>query len=142
VAAGGLADVSLEPHSLVGADPQLTSPSAPVPGSDTWATIVPRFQPLDASPAINAGTNLAAFVPADIHAVPRTLAEYDIGPYEVRRAGDANADGYVDVVDLLSLVYSFGLNPGDPGFDPTCDFNDDNAVDVVDLLMLVDNFGR
>jgi hypothetical protein len=142
VSAGGLTDVTFEPHSLVGVDPQLTAPSVPVPGTDSWVTIVPRFKPLDASPAINAGTDLAALVPADINASPRTLGEYDMGPYEVHLAGDANADGHVDVVDLLSLVYTFGLSSGDPGFDPTCDFNTDNAVDVVDLLILVDNFGR
>jgi hypothetical protein len=142
IAAGGLTDVSLEPHSLVGVDPLLSLPSVPVPGTDSWATIVPRFRPLDASLAINAGTNLAAFVANDINASPRPLGEYDIGPYEVRMVGDSNADGHVDVVDLLSLVYTFGLSLGDPGFDPTCDFNADNAVDVVDLLMFVDNFGR
>jgi hypothetical protein len=82
----------------------------------------------------------------------------DIGAYEATRdvnpgwkiaagfkdvgvPGDTNLDGHVDVVDLLTLVYSFGLNEGDPGFDPTADFNDDTMVDVVDLLFLVDNFG-
>jgi hypothetical protein len=55
--------------------------------------------------------------------------------------GDTNLDGHVDVVDLLTLVYSFGLSAGDPGFDPSADFNKDSAVDVVDLLFLVDNFG-
>jgi hypothetical protein len=55
--------------------------------------------------------------------------------------GDANRDGCVDVVDLLSLVYSFGLSAGDPGYDSTCDFNDDNTVDVADLLDMVYNFG-
>jgi hypothetical protein len=82
----------------------------------------------------------------------------DIGAYEAIRSvnpgwkiaagfktvgvpGDADLDGHVDVVDLLTLVYSFGLGAGEPGFDPTADFNKDSAVDVVDLLLLVDNFG-
>jgi hypothetical protein len=55
---------------------------------------------------------------------------------------DVNADGAVDVVDLLTFVDSFGLALGDPGYDATCDFNGDNAVDVVDLLTLVDYFGK
>jgi hypothetical protein len=141
VAAGGYTDVALEPHSLF-VDPRLTSPAVPVHGTDTWASIVPRFQPLDASAVVNAGTDLAIYVPSDINAVARTLAEYDIGAYEILMAGDTNADGHVDVVDLLTLVYTFGLNEGDPGFDPAGDLNSDGAVDVVDLLMLVDNFGR
>lgn len=56
-------------------------------------------------------------------------------------AGDTNGDGHVDVVDLLTLVDSFGLSSGDPGFDPAADINRDGSVDVVDLLLLVDNFG-
>jgi parallel beta-helix repeat protein len=64
----------------------------------------------------------------------------DMGAYEHRLA-DANGDGFVDVVDLLSVVYSFGKSVGDQGYDATCDFNHDGAVDVVDLLDLVYNFG-
>jgi hypothetical protein len=59
-----------------------------------------------------------------------------------RLVADANEDLAVDVVDLLTLVDTFGLSSGDAGFDATCDFNDDGAVDVVDLLTLVDNFGQ
>ncbi len=56
--------------------------------------------------------------------------------------GDINADGQVDVVDLLYLVGAFGTSLGDPAYDPACDFNADNTVDVVDLLDLVGNFGK
>lgn len=82
----------------------------------------------------------------------------DIGAYEATRnvnpgwkiaagfrdvgiPGDTDLDGHVDVLDLLTLVNSFGLNEGDLGFDPTADFNNDAMVDVVDLLLLVENFG-
>jgi hypothetical protein len=65
----------------------------------------------------------------------------DMGAYE-HRCGDTNGDGYVDVVDLLDLVYSFGTLKGDAGFNPTCDFNHDEAVDVVDLLDVVYDFGK
>ena len=54
---------------------------------------------------------------------------------------DTNRDGIVDVVDLLTIVGSFGLVPGDPGYDPAADFNRDGSVDVVDLLILVESFG-
>ena len=53
-----------------------------------------------------------------------------------------DGDGHVDVVDLLSVVYSFGLSQGNPGYDPACDFNNDNTVDNLDLLILVENFGK
>ncbi len=57
-------------------------------------------------------------------------------------AGDADGNGAVDVVDLLSLVDTFGLSQADAGYDATCDFNNDGAVDVIDLLVLVGNFGK
>lgn len=139
IAAGGFADVTAEPHSLF-VDPVLAAPATPSSGS--WAAIVPQFKPLDASAAINAGTNPGALVPADINGVVRPIGSYDIGPYEVRRVGDLNSDGHVDATDLLSLVSSWGKHAGDPGYSAACDFNADSGVDVVDLLLLADNWGR
>jgi hypothetical protein len=55
---------------------------------------------------------------------------------------DINEDGYVDVADLLDLVYAFGTARGDPGYNSGADFNVDGYVDVVDLLWLVDYFGH
>lgn len=57
------------------------------------------------------------------------------------KPADVDGDGFVDVVDLLYIVDSFGTLEGDPFYNPACDFNDDGAVDVVDLLILVDFFG-
>ncbi len=59
-----------------------------------------------------------------------------------RLVADANEDRSVDVADLLTLVATFGLATGDPGFDATCDFNNDGSVDVTDLLDMVYNFGN
>ncbi len=56
--------------------------------------------------------------------------------------GDINADGHVDVIDLLWLIAAFGTYAGDPAYDPRCDFNNDAAVDVIDLLYMIDNFGK
>ena len=55
--------------------------------------------------------------------------------------GDVDADGHVDVVDLLWLVDAFGSVTGDANYDARCDFNSDGSVDVVDLLTMVENFG-
>jgi hypothetical protein len=63
-------------------------------------------------------------------------------PCAVRMPGDADGDVHCDVADLLTLVYSFGLYRGDPGYDLGCDFNYDDIVDVADLLDLVYNFGK
>lgn len=63
-------------------------------------------------------------------------------PVRVNRMGaDADGDGLVDVVDLLSLIAAFGSAVDAPTWDVGCDFNDDGFVDVVDLLILVEDFG-
>jgi hypothetical protein len=62
-------------------------------------------------------------------------------PCAVRMVGDVNGDVHCDVTDLLTLVYSFGLYRGNPGYNLECDFNYDDAVDVSDLLALVYAFG-
>ena len=53
--------------------------------------------------------------------------------------GDINADGSVNVLDLIDLLLCFGLSA-----DPPCvaaDVNADGAVDVLDLIELLINFG-
>ena len=57
-ASGGDVNINAEAHSLRGLNPGLTSPSSPVLGTDSWATIVARFKPLQTSPVINAGLSL------------------------------------------------------------------------------------
>jgi len=49
--------------------------------------------------------------------------------------GDVNADGVVDIADLLALLAGFGTT------DPVLDINQDNIVDVGDLLALLADFG-
>ncbi len=55
--------------------------------------------------------------------------------------GDVNGDDHVDAADLLILADSFGLKPGDPGYDMRCDSNADGCVDVTDLLILARCWG-
>ncbi len=60
------------------------------------------------------------------------------------KQGDVNLDGSVDVIDLLTLVASFGMDNTSPTWyttDCLCDFNDDGSCDVIDLLIMVENFG-
>jgi len=53
----------------------------------------------------------------------------------VKKPGDVNGDGIVNVEDLLALLASWG-EPGGPA-----DINGDGIVDVVDLLILLENWG-
>jgi hypothetical protein len=61
---------------------------------------------------------------------------------KVRRLGDINDDGHVDVTDVLALASTWGKGLGAAGYDPMCDFNRDDRVDVSDLLILAGNWGQ
>jgi hypothetical protein len=96
------------------------------------------------SPCIQAGD--PSFSPAagetDMDGRARVVGDItDIGADEFWWAGDANYNGFVDVVDLLLLVDAFGSVLGDSNYDPNCDSNNDGSVDVVDLLTMVGNWG-
>ena len=54
--------------------------------------------------------------------------------------GDMNADGYVNVTDMLQLIDSWGsCNPGPNSCD--ADLDGDTYVNVSDLLILIDSWG-
>jgi hypothetical protein len=56
------------------------------------------------------------------------------------RAGDANNDNSVDVLDLDVLIRTFDTCLGDAKFLPCADFNGDDCADVLDLDLLIRNF--
>jgi hypothetical protein len=60
----------------------------------------------------------------------------------VLRAGDANNDNVVDVIDFNIMKGSFGLVNGAPGFDPKGDINGDDVVDILDFNLIKGNFGQ
>lgn len=56
------------------------------------------------------------------------------------KAGDANDDNTIDVLDLDALIQFFDKCEGDEGFNNNADFNCDGCVDVLDLDLLIRNF--
>jgi hypothetical protein len=58
------------------------------------------------------------------------------------RAGDANNDNVVDVLDFNLLKNSFGLPQGAPGYEPRADFNGDAVIDILDFNLIKGNFGQ
>jgi len=57
------------------------------------------------------------------------------------RAGDANNDNVVTVLDANILRRTFALCIGDSGYDARADFDNSNCVSIVDFNLLRGNFG-
>ncbi len=57
------------------------------------------------------------------------------------RAGDANNDDQVTILDFSVLATTFGKAAGTVGYDDRADFNGDGQVTIVDFSLLASNFG-
>ncbi len=57
------------------------------------------------------------------------------------RAGDANNDNIVSVLDFNILKPTFGRGIGDPSYDARADFTNDQIVNINDFNLLKGNFG-
>jgi hypothetical protein len=55
---------------------------------------------------------------------------------------DLDGDGMVGLTDLAILLATFGLEPGDPHYDPRGDVNGDGAIDISDLGALLSSFDQ
>ncbi len=64
------------------------------------------------------------------------------GQVHVKILGDVDGDGVVGASDLFALSKSYGSKPGNPNWNPNCDFNGDNKVDASDFLDLNRNYGK
>ena len=49
---------------------------------------------------------------------------------------DVNADGIVNILDLVFVASQFGQT------DPKADVNDDGTVNILDLTLVAQNFGN
>jgi hypothetical protein len=61
---------------------------------------------------------------------------------QVLLIGDVTGDLKVRVNDVLLVAQHFGLNEGDPGWDPRCDITGDGKIRVDDVLIVAQAFGK
>lgn len=69
-----------------------------------------------------------------------TFSVFALG-VETILAGDINADGVVNYLDLAILGASYGTSRGDPWYRPGADLNGDGSVGLLDLAILAANYG-
>ncbi|MEM2293884.1 MAG: dockerin type I domain-containing protein [Nitrososphaerota archaeon] len=56
--------------------------------------------------------------------------------------GDVDFDGKVDMTDVGLVLRAYGSKPGDPKWNPNCDFNGDGKIDMTDVGIVLRNYGN
>jgi hypothetical protein len=56
--------------------------------------------------------------------------------------GDVNLDGKVSLSDLVLLAKAYGSKPGNPTWNPACDFQGNGVIGLGDLVILAANYGK
>jgi len=56
--------------------------------------------------------------------------------------GDINADGIVDIYDLILVANAYGSNTDSPTYNPNTDINNDTTIDIYDLIIVASHFGE
>ena len=57
-------------------------------------------------------------------------------------SGDVNADGGVDVQDIMKTVESWRLSSGDLGYDDVYDISGDGDINIVDIMLVAVHLGE
>ena len=60
---------------------------------------------------------------------------------DIWKYGDANRDHVIDDADKALVEAAFGSRPGDPRWNPDCDFNQDGVITISDTLQVSKNYG-
>jgi hypothetical protein len=61
---------------------------------------------------------------------------------ELRKMGDVNADGIIDMKDMNIMQAAFTSTPDRPNWNPVCDLNGDGKVDMIDIYTAARNYGK
>jgi parallel beta-helix repeat protein len=82
---------------------------------------------------------VASTVPGETDTTDNAYAD---GTVTVVMEGDLNADGIVDISDIVLVAKSFGSQIGHPRYDLNMDINDDDSIDISDIVIVAKNFGK
>jgi len=75
----------------------------------------------------------------DIHPSDNTFTD---GTVKIALLGDVNADGIVNLSDLIEAAKAFGAIPGSPIWNPQADIWPDGVINILDLKKIAVRFGQ
>lgn len=70
-----------------------------------------------------------------------TVAYAQESDHDIRLASDINADGIINILDLVLVASHFGKTPTDDQR-PNPDINRDEIVNILDLTHVAEHFGK
>ncbi len=70
-----------------------------------------------------------------------TVGNAEESDYDYQLTSDMNADGIVNILDLVFVASHFGETPSDDQ-SPNPDINRDKIVDIHDLTRIAEHFGK
>lgn len=106
---------------------------------DTRTVICP-WNTSGLAPYYNWTISAQAPLPGDGNPGDNTLVD---GQVYVKMYGDVNADGHIDIFDLVAGAIAFGATPSDPRWNPQADLVEQfGLINVFDLTMVMIHFNE
>lgn len=103
-------------------------------------TIIFQWNTTGLTPCHNWSISANAPLLGDINPSDNTLAD---GYVKIKMLGDANADGVVDILDIVTASHAYHSRKGDPNWNPQADIAPEYGyVDVFDLVTIVYYYGK
>lgn len=128
-------EVSLQPNHMVLLTPTTTEPiELTVTSSDPTVVGARVVSGMVRIVAIRVGTAVVTVSSSDGLAQPDTCS---VIVYS--EPGDINADGYINVTDITTLISYLLTDNSSPAIDTRADVNGDGEVNITDVTMLINN---
>ena len=126
--------------------PPITPPSGPGTLANVTFTVVGYGT---SNITLGPETRYIGYDPGDPEIQPYSIIDAETMPDHIGHGfftnkilGDVNGDRTVDVSDLTELSKTYGSKPGNPNWNPNCDFDCNGDVDAPDLFDLSKNYGK
>jgi len=102
-------------------------------------TLIFNWNTTGLTPCYNWTIKAEAPLVGDINPSDNTFID---GTVKIKMIGDVNADGIIDLFDVVEVAKTFDYSIGHPDWNPQADLYEDGLIDVFDLVIVSKEFGK